>query len=390
MAENTVPIFSWRSILDGSTSAEDLATGMMTNYGYVFVELPSHEHDELNAAMSTIETFFSTGSEEMKLKIAGTSKFGYKRLLQKQRYQFRNCGSSKLIISPGLVEPGAPLSFEFPSHFTAADPTLQSALRETEQLFKHVALVTLSRILVGMNIDPAQALTEFCDESNLAPTKASMSVLNCYQYLNTDEKLGNSNCNEHTDPGFITVLAKATQPGLEMMHTAHNTARCSGVSGYHGVVSTSVTNKSASVTNISTSVANVSISVMNKSTIVSNESINDIDTNNITELENNTADANVSQTKDDRTDDGDDDGDVDELEGKTQHTWMLAEPLMKSNYVAVLAGESLRRLTDGKLPACLHRVVGNHGNLPRTNVIFELRPQKNVFAAWDKLTAREN
>lgn len=63
--------------------------------------------------------------------------------------------------------------------------------------------------------------------------------------------------------------------------------------------------------------------------------------------------------------------------------WVTMEPLMRADQVGVLVGESLRRLTGGALPACLHRVVSNGSHCERSNVIYELRPAGNVFHPWE-------
>jgi len=186
------------------------------------------------------------------------------------------------------AEPPAPSHFPARYRLGEADPVLQAALFEVTTLLQRVASVALSGLLAGIGADPRAVFGQHCDESGLPgwPRKSSHSVLNCYHYLNhasscsdtapTDtasaecgdsgpgaggtttagsgggggDEIGGKdggvaarsavrappscgpNCNEHTDPGLITVLGRGTAKGLQMSHTRRHGPRCTGDLAY--------------------------------------------------------------------------------------------------------------------------------------------------------------
>ncbi len=124
---------------------------------------------------------------------------------------------------------------------------------------------------------------------------ASNSVFNAYHYFNApgeylgdDDQAACANCNEHCDPGHVTVLGKATSSGLEV---------CDAASGEYVCVE------------------------------------------------------------------------------------QLLETLVGMDTAVVIVGETVSRATRSAFPACTHRV--RQGLCPRVNVVYELRPIKPLWRAWE-------
>jgi isopenicillin N synthase-like dioxygenase len=61
-----------------------------------------------------------------------------------------------------------------------------------------------------------EVLTHYGDPSPLGSSQWATSVFNIYRYFNTPETIAATNCIEHIDPGFITVLARSPVVGLEV------------------------------------------------------------------------------------------------------------------------------------------------------------------------------
>ena len=198
---------------------------------------------------------------------------------------------------------------------------LQPCLTAGAVVLRRIATQALEALLHDVGIDPQAVLKKHVSER---PTHTSVSVLNVYHYNNTpggDAANVAANCPEHTDPGLITVLACGTADGLQVATgRSHDTACCTGTDPYHNVQAP-------------------------------------------------------------REDQGSSAGEAVE-DGGSEVAWVTMEPLMQPHQVLVLVGESLRRLTGGVLPACLHRVVHHEEGAARLNAIFELRPSVPIFEAW--------
>lgn len=194
---------------------------------------------------------------------------------------------------------------------------------------------------------PKEALvTKHCDPSPLPEGTLSTSVLNFYHYFNAPgteaDALLPENCVEHTDPGLLTVLARGTQPGLELELRDGNTATpcCSRNIPYHTPGSAAAPDLPAAA----------------KGAVLAGSS------------------GGGGGGDDEAASSEEADGDG------TERQWLLLEPIMEANQVVVLVGETLARATGGKHPAGLHRVIRPPGvNTPRFNMAFELRPLVGVF-----------
>ena len=296
-----------------------------------------------------------------------------------------------------------PAATHFPARYklASADPLLQAGLTEATLLLQRVASVALSGLLAGIGADPRAVFSQYCDESGLPgwPDKSSQSVLNCYHYLNNrsgrtaaaatdpaavpakdpgggDEGGGGDggvgaqasraavplpNCNEHTDPGFITVLGRGTARGLQMRHARKHGPRCTGDAAFHGAA------EAAAAAGMAPGVP------LEPALEPALPPFGPLATG---------AAATATETPATGTDPtalGAPEPAAAEAAAEANDSWVFVEPLMAANQVCVLVGESLYRGSGGVLPACLHRVVDCPTGEPRQNLIFELRPHTAVF-----------
>jgi len=156
--------------------------------------------------MGTCGAYFEGCDADTKLATKVSSKLGYKRLGQKERYQLR-------ATAPGdaRLERATPPS----------PPRFMGNLTATWDLFQCIAHGCLEALLDSAGISYSGLVLQHCDP-HLTPERGlSTSVFNCYYYFNEDsggtgEHDSSSNCVEHTDPGLITVLGRGTAPGLEV------------------------------------------------------------------------------------------------------------------------------------------------------------------------------
>lgn len=67
-------------------------------------------------------------------------------------------------------------------------------------------------------------------------------------------------------------------------------------------------------------------------------------------------------------------------EGEEAMIWQAIEPAMSSDgsSLLIIAGETLQRVTQSRIPECIHRVV-REPSVERTNLVFELRPTKAIW-----------
>lgn len=304
--------------------------------GYALVELGPDETAALQKLLTAASHFFGS-APDVKGKAKGTSKFGYKASAVKERVQFRLPGCPRGAVAKAMLSDVSleeVLRAEASNHTVAtnvkharsqaaavAPPNkadfgeFQTDLVEGALLLRRLAARAIATLLQGTGLD-VDAVLEACAAES--PSSPSVSVLNIYKYFNGDGGHGEPdarNCPEHTDPGFVSVLAKGTADGLQIATgRPYDVACCTGLTAFHGADG-----------------ADPSIEVGPA---------------------------------------------AESLE------WVTIEPMMQPNQVVVLVGESLRRLTGGALPACLHRVVQNEARQERMNAIYELRPSVNIFQDW--------
>eukprot|EP00035_Acanthoeca_spectabilis_P009081 m.162471 g.162471 ORF g.162471 m.162471 type:complete len:323 (+) comp14606_c0_seq3:42-1010(+) len=283
--------------------------------GYALVELGPDETAALQKLLTAASHFFGS-APDVKGKAKGTSKFGYKASAVKERVQFRLPGCprgavAKAMLSDVSLEEAAAVAPPNKADFGE----FQTDLVEGALLLRRLAARAIATLLQGTGLNVDAVLEACAAESSSSP---SVSVLNIYKYFNGDGGHGEPdarNCPEHTDPGFVSVLAKGTADGLQIATgRPYDVACCTGLTAFHGADG-----------------ADPSIEVGPA---------------------------------------------AESLE------WVTIEPMMQPNQIVVLVGESLRRLTGGALPACLHRVVQNEARQERMNAIYELRPSVNIFQDW--------
>jgi isopenicillin N synthase-like dioxygenase len=240
---------------------------------------------------------------------------------------------------------------------------LQPSLVEGAAVMRRIAVHALTALLRGAGVDPTGVLEGCVAETDSC---ASVSVLNIYHYFNKPADGGGAgdvehsagaaatgeaatgaaeaavaaNCPVHTDPGLVSVLARASAKGLEVAVGRQKvTACCAGTNGFHSV---------ATDGHVST----------------------------------------TSTTCDMGERDGGggsgDEGGGGSAKGEENDgaEWVCGESLYNDNQVMVIVGESLCRLTGFLLPACVHRVVHNEDGRDRINAIYELRPSVHIYEEW--------
>ena len=266
---------------------------------------------------------------------------------------------------------------------------LQPHLVDGAAVMRRIAVRAVTALLCGAGLDPTEILEKCVSESE---SSASVSVLNVYHYFNKEPTAGaagggchraehrpdsqsglptasNSskgtaidalppsgavrpqaasasaasevaaNCPVHTDPGLVSVLARASAQGLQVAVGRQKvTACCDGTTGFH---------KSAAAVSSA------------RTTLDGGER----------------EDSGSGGAGDDAKRGGAD-------EENDGGEWVCGESLYNKNQVMVIVGESLCRLTGFSLPASVHRVVHNENGRDRINAIFELRPAVHIFEEW--------
>ena len=141
-------------------------------------------------AMAAATKFFAS-SAEAKESAKVSSKLGYKRHAQKERFQHRR---------------------------GAAGPFGAQAAAAEAELSELAALIVRGALL-------EEDAAELC--------AGGASVLNFYRYFN-DGTDAPENCVEHTDPGVLTLLGRGTSPGLQLDDNgrASATPRCTGAAPF--------------------------------------------------------------------------------------------------------------------------------------------------------------
>eukprot|EP01116_Phalansterium_solitarium_P010583 TRINITY_DN2551_c0_g1_i1.p1 TRINITY_DN2551_c0_g1~~TRINITY_DN2551_c0_g1_i1.p1 ORF type:complete len:285 (-),score=2.21 TRINITY_DN2551_c0_g1_i1:141-995(-) len=194
MESEHFPVVSWSDLRAAEPSALRLALGAFREHSLLIVRMQP-ECDTIRHAFHRADEFFTHFDKEA---TRVSSKFGYKRSTSKERFQFRQSASDLAV---------------------NASTDFKQAMRAVFTLFETVAACCVDLMLDSLQLPADQRrafYTQFCDPPQLPPGKFGTSVFNVFHYFNSEEARDAENCAAHVDPGLITVLAKASAPGLEV------------------------------------------------------------------------------------------------------------------------------------------------------------------------------
>jgi len=173
------------------------AISSLKEHSYIILELDDEELQIVSEAFGVCQTYFN-GDDKCKKEYRVSSKVGYKKTKPKERYQFRRSGKNYLM-------PTNP-------------PNFKEAMFAVYYFFEEIALLCLEEICKSANVPFRELMDKYGDPSPMPMDAFSTSVFNVYHYFNTESSADSCNCIPHVDPGLVTVLAKATTPGLELQH----------------------------------------------------------------------------------------------------------------------------------------------------------------------------
>lgn len=182
--------FSLAGMLNNDVDIIEKFCDSLKRRGYAYVRLQKDVVKKIDDCVATIDDFFSSGVL-YKERFSKEPIFGYMNAIHKESF--------RMITGDRLSEHNFPKGFESVVEFAKFSDGLMYKLSILCSKFLFPKIITSAKI---------HSIPLF-DANN------SWGMLDTTKYQNDGSKIG-MNCDEHYDPGLLSIHYRSTQPGLQL------------------------------------------------------------------------------------------------------------------------------------------------------------------------------
>lgn len=179
------------SILRHDAEQIKRASDALQKRGYIFVRLPVELVKQIDICLSSIELFFN-GSIQYKKKFFKAPIFGYFNANHKESF--------RMLTGTRMNEQNYPQYFD----------SIKDLVHTVDQLMYSLTISLSSSLFPNILTESRKLDIPFFEMSN-----KQWGMFDIARYLN-DGTRKRINCEEHYDPGLLSLSLRSTQPGLEL------------------------------------------------------------------------------------------------------------------------------------------------------------------------------